>query len=175
MIKSPKELAITKRKAEEAHEGATYATGSARAELERLAARLEAEVQEYKLIVEGRRPWFEIDDIDGLADALTAARLARRLTQKDLADRLGVSEQQVQKDEAGAYERASLARIADIADVLEYRLVGRLEPCPPAPLLPPGAVDWGNAEVVVVPLGVNPAAPGFANPGFQRVTIRPMA
>jgi transcriptional regulator with XRE-family HTH domain len=59
---------------------------------------------------------------------LVKARIARGWTQKQLAAALGVSEQMVQKDEAGNYKRAGVARLAEVGDVLGYRLTGRLLP-----------------------------------------------
>jgi len=48
-----------------------------------------------------------------LPKALVQARIARGLTQKDLADRLGMDEQKIQDYEATDYQRARLARITD--------------------------------------------------------------
>ena len=50
------------------------------------------------------------------------ARIARRWTQRQLADALGVAEQQVQRYEATGYRSASLARISDVADALNLTI-----------------------------------------------------
>lgn len=46
-------------------------------------------------------------------------RIARGLTQKGLAEKLGLHEQQIQRYEASDYEAASLARIRQVARVLD--------------------------------------------------------
>ncbi len=50
------------------------------------------------------------------------ARIARRWTQRQLADALGVAEQQMQRYEATGYRSASLARISDVADALNLTI-----------------------------------------------------
>ncbi|MCE7885255.1 MAG: XRE family transcriptional regulator [Actinobacteria bacterium ATB1] len=47
------------------------------------------------------------------------ARIARGWTQRDLAERLGVAEQQIQRYESTQYTSASLARLSDIAKALD--------------------------------------------------------
>jgi HTH-type transcriptional regulator/antitoxin HipB len=50
---------------------------------------------------------------------LIRARIASGLSQKELAKRLGMPEQQIQRYEAKEYESVSLARIAEIAKALQ--------------------------------------------------------
>ena len=90
--------------------------------VDRLLADVDAEIAEYELAAQGGRIALEVDQVDALPAALARARVAARLSQRELAIRLGVSEQQVQKDEAGAYARASLARLARVAGALGLRL-----------------------------------------------------
>ena len=59
---------------------------------------------------------------------LIAARIIRRLSQKDLARKLGLQEQQIQRYEAERYESISLARYRKVAHVLGVRLSGDIEP-----------------------------------------------
>ena len=93
-----------------------------------MASEIGDELAEYEAITSGRRTWFEVADIDSLGEALIKARLARGWTQRQLAEKLDVSEQMVQKDEARQYEHAGLARIAEIADVLGFALTGQFWP-----------------------------------------------
>jgi ribosome-binding protein aMBF1 (putative translation factor) len=53
-----------------------------------------------------------------LPQALIEARIVARLSQRELAERLDLHEQQIQKYEATGYAGASLERIQDIADEL---------------------------------------------------------
>ena len=48
---------------------------------------------------------------------LIRARIAQGLSQKSLAGRLGLKEQQIQRYEASEYASASLARIRSVAEV----------------------------------------------------------
>ena len=64
-----------------------------------------------------------------LPDLLVKARIVEGLTQRQLAERLGVAEEAVQRDEAGGYARAGLDRLARVAAALgvRLRLTGHLE------------------------------------------------
>ncbi len=52
------------------------------------------------------------------------ARIARGWTHKDLAQALGTTEQQVQKDESGGYARANLDRLQRVASALDIEITG---------------------------------------------------
>jgi ribosome-binding protein aMBF1 (putative translation factor) len=60
-----------------------------------------------------------VTSLEGLADALIQARIAAGLTQEDLAVRLGLKKQQVQRYEATRYATANLERLNAVADALE--------------------------------------------------------
>ncbi|MFX8106508.1 helix-turn-helix transcriptional regulator, partial [Acinetobacter baumannii] len=66
----------------------------------------------------GDAPLLSVGNLDALSDLLIAARIARGMTQKDLANFLGLKMQQIQKYEADQYQTASLRRIATIAEAL---------------------------------------------------------
>lgn len=129
MIRSDRQLAQARQKAD----AARAAAAAARDELDRhiwldVTKDLDEEISDYVAVRGGARHVFEITSIDDLADALVKARIARGWTQKQLAEELGVTEQMVQRDEAGGYQRASVARLADVADALGFELHGRLQP-----------------------------------------------
>jgi HTH-type transcriptional regulator / antitoxin HigA len=79
---------------------------------------LAAEIDEYDRLRSGDIEVLQGASLADLAALLVKARIARRWTQRQLADALGVAEQQVQRYEASGYRSASLARISDIADAL---------------------------------------------------------
>ena len=58
-----------------------------------------------------------------LPEALIKARIMARMTQRELAERVGVSEQVVQRDEAQRYERASFDRLLLVMTALGLKLV----------------------------------------------------
>jgi HTH-type transcriptional regulator/antitoxin HigA len=97
---------------------------------------LESEIAEYETREESQSSSLPLNSVlDELPTALSRARLARGWTQKELAQALGVSEQQVQKDERGGYEKASLARLRRVAEALGLLVTGeaRLAPQDGAP------------------------------------------
>ena len=91
-------------------------------------ADLEAELREYEAVRDGR---FEVETLRVVADLpglLIKARIAQGLTQRGLADRLGLKEQQIQRYEATDYATAKWSRIREVADALSMELRGAVEP-----------------------------------------------
>lgn len=80
---------------------------------------LRVEIEEYEQLRAGQTTTIEATSLAGLADALIKARIARGWTQADLANALGVAEQQIQRYETTRYSGASLARLCDVADALD--------------------------------------------------------
>ncbi len=79
---------------------------------------LEEQLREYESLKAGN---FEIEDLNVVAElptALIKARIAQGLSQKDLAERLRLKEQQIQRYEATDYASASLARIKEVVSAL---------------------------------------------------------
>jgi len=91
---------------------------------------LRAEIAEYELLRSGAVSTFEAGSLAEVATLLVKARIAQGWTQRQLADALGVAEQQVQRYESTGYRAASLARICDVADALgitvtEHAVLGK--------------------------------------------------
>lgn len=80
---------------------------------------LRTEIAEYEALRTGSIDTFEAGSLPDLATALIKARIARGWTQRDLAERLGVAEQQIQRYESTQYTSDSLARLSDIAKALD--------------------------------------------------------
>ncbi|MDQ3779188.1 MAG: helix-turn-helix transcriptional regulator [Chloroflexota bacterium] len=78
-------------------------------------ADLQDEISAYEALKSGGYPRQTLDSIDQLPQALIEARIAAGMTQSDLARRLGIHVQQIQRYEAGNYGSASLQRITDVA------------------------------------------------------------
>jgi HTH-type transcriptional regulator/antitoxin HigA len=91
---------------------------------------VEAELTEYEALQSGARREVAAEGLGALPDLLVQARIAAGLTQRQLAEQLGVAEEAVQRDEAGGYARAGLDRLARVAETLgvRLRLVGELAP-----------------------------------------------
>ncbi len=87
---------------------------------------LRAELDEYDRLRSGEVSTFEASSLEELATLLIKARVARGWTHRQLADELGIAEQQVQRYEATDYRSASLARICDVAAALDVTITERL-------------------------------------------------
>ena len=70
---------------------------------------------------------FEYDSLTELPEGLIKARIARGMTQKQLAESLNLQEQQIQRYEATLYKGAALERIEAVAKVLGLREMIRFE------------------------------------------------
>jgi ribosome-binding protein aMBF1 (putative translation factor) len=79
---------------------------------------LREEVKRHEDLREGHVSHREIDGLRDLPTALIEARIAAGLTQKALAQRLEVAEQQVQRREADLYSGVGVDRLQEVADAL---------------------------------------------------------
>jgi len=57
-----------------------------------------------------------------LPGILIKARIARGLSQRDLAETLGLKEQQIQRYESEEYATANLRRLAEVAEALRLNI-----------------------------------------------------
>ena len=81
-------------------------------------ADLEGELREYESLRAGKFPMDELSVVAELPTVLIKARIAQGLSQKDLAERIGLKEQQIQRYEATDYASASLTRIKEVVSAL---------------------------------------------------------
>jgi HTH-type transcriptional regulator/antitoxin HigA len=86
-----------------------------------------SDVREYEDLKEGRTIITTIKDLKDLPVALIKARIANNLTQSELAYKLGMKEQQIQRYEADKYEAASLKTLLRIAEILNIRIEGDIQ------------------------------------------------
>ena len=75
---------------------------------------LKAEIHEYESLKAGKFDMSSLMVVATLPEELIKARIARGMTQRDLAERIGLKEQQIQRYEATDYASASLSRIMDV-------------------------------------------------------------
>ena len=78
--------------------------------------RLLEELAEFDALRSAPGKKISVSGLEQLPELLIKVRIARELSQKDLAELLGMKEQQIQRYEAERYQSASLHRLADIAD-----------------------------------------------------------
>jgi HTH-type transcriptional regulator/antitoxin HigA len=104
-------------------------TGSrllAKAELEALKSEVEvlaAQLKEYEGLKAGRVTTLRANSLRELPGLLIRARIARGLSQGQLAARLGLKEQQIQRYESEAYATASLRRLTEVAEALGLNVI----------------------------------------------------
>ncbi|RPI62887.1 MAG: XRE family transcriptional regulator [Planctomycetaceae bacterium] len=86
---------------------------------------LEEEVQSYERLKRGQ--FDEVTNLQGLGQLLVSLRIARGLTQRQLAKKLGVHETQVSRDERNEYHGITLERAARILNALNADVRSRVE------------------------------------------------
>lgn len=87
---------------------------------------LREQLAAYEALHDGRIGVLELGSLAELPKALIQARIAAGLTQKQLAARLGLKEQQVQRYEATHYASANLSRIQAVAEALGMQTRGQI-------------------------------------------------
>jgi transcriptional regulator with XRE-family HTH domain len=127
MIKNKRQYRITKSQAERFARSlehvATKKGDTLLLDLEAKALRsqldeLQQQLADYEDLQSGSRGVISVDSFDRLPHALVKARIAAGLSQKELADRLGMKEQQIQRYEATDYSSASLGRLQEVISAL---------------------------------------------------------
>src|SRR5215468_3404344 len=98
-----------------------------RAALEQQLVELEAEIAAYESLRSGRVTRLFPSTIADIGDKLIDARVAQGLSQRMLAERLGMKEQQIQRYEQARYHTANLTRVAEVAEALQLDLFAFLE------------------------------------------------
>jgi len=105
------------------HERRLRATGLGSEELKRALdplrsfhLQLREEVESYERFKRG--DFDELVNFDGLGRSLVALRIAAGLSQRELAERLGVHESQVSRDERNEYHGVTVERAARILEAL---------------------------------------------------------
>jgi ribosome-binding protein aMBF1 (putative translation factor) len=86
---------------------------------------LEEEVESYERLKRGDIG--ELMNLHGLGRALVALRIALGLTQRELAERIGVHESQVSRDERNEYHGITVERGSRILDALGVQLKSEFE------------------------------------------------
>lgn len=79
---------------------------------------LQAELKEYERLQCNKPPAIKLELVAELPETLIRARISSGLSQRELAERLGLKEQQIQRYEATNYETASLRRVMEVARAL---------------------------------------------------------
>ena len=130
MIKNGREYQITKAQAARFERALHQQAPQERGELELLElsaiksqlSELRASLEEYEALESGRLKTVEVVDLGELPRALIQARISSGLSQRELGEKLGIKEQQVQRYEATEYASASLSRLREVVRALGVQL-----------------------------------------------------
>lgn len=107
---------------------------------------IEAELAEYDLLKSGQLSFSKTYALEELPRVLVQARIAAGMSQTDLAEKLGMKPQQVQRYEATDYMGASLSRLIEVSRALGVRASGSFE----GPKQASNSIFvWGDADDVV--------------------------
>ena len=114
------------------HQARLRETGLSAAEVKRaidplrsFQAQLEEEIECYERLKRG-----DIDpllNLHGLGRSLVALRIARGISQRELAERLGVHESQVSRDERNDYHGITVDRATRVLEALKVRMSSSFE------------------------------------------------
>ncbi|MEX0784989.1 MAG: XRE family transcriptional regulator [Dehalococcoidia bacterium] len=141
MIKNERQYAITRSKADSLRRALHEAPAPDerpdidprilnvhKAGIEEILAELTEDLQEYEQLQAGATSATSIREFADLPRALIRARISRSWTQEELAERVGMHSQQIQRYEATDYASASLATLGRIANALQVGIEGIVEP-----------------------------------------------
>jgi transcriptional regulator with XRE-family HTH domain len=90
------------------------------------AEELRQQLHDYEQLRAGEVRTRNLRSLTDLPRALIEARIAGHVTQKELADRLGLAEQQIQRWEATNYAGVGVERMQNVADALGARITEKI-------------------------------------------------
>jgi len=134
MIKNERQYRITKAQAEKFRQALKEFTSTSRSgahpvlqkaqvdALKSQLADLQRELTTYERLKSGKHKVVALGSLEDLPKMLIQGRIAGGLSQEELAAKLGLKPQQVQRYEATEYRSASLERVTEVARVLGVKL-----------------------------------------------------
>jgi HTH-type transcriptional regulator / antitoxin HipB len=84
-----------------------------------LITELQQEITEYDRLKSGKVTKFPINSLKDLPVVMIKARIAVGMTQKQLAEKIGVQEQQIQRYEANNYHAVGFDRLQEVMSALD--------------------------------------------------------
>ena len=77
---------------------------------------------------EFKKAWQELDAEFSILEGVIKARKKARLTQQELAERIGTKQPALSRLEKGGFEKANIETLRKIANALNHKLIVRFEP-----------------------------------------------
>lgn len=132
MIKNERQYRITKAQAEKFEQALVHSHATTldtqqlhpllrKAQQDAIASQLDelqAQLAEYDALQAGHKLVLEVPSFDDLPRALIKSRIAAGMSQRDLAEKLNLKEQQIQQYEATEYAAASITRFKEVIQAL---------------------------------------------------------
>jgi HTH-type transcriptional regulator/antitoxin HigA len=94
-----------------------------RASYESMIRQLQEEVREYDQLKSGDLVLPPVERLDQIAPFIAKIRIAKGVSQTDLANRLGVSKQVISRYEESGYQTVAVARLQEILDAIGIKTV----------------------------------------------------
>lgn len=89
-----------------------------RASYESMIRQLDEEVREYDRLKSGKLSLAPVERLDQIAPFIVKIRIAKGVSQTELAERLGVSKQVISRYEESDYQTVGVARLQEILDAI---------------------------------------------------------
>ena len=131
MIKNDKQLAVTKKRLGEFRKALVQLelsegdpllkvleTNAIKSKIEDF----ENDIIEFASLKSGQMNSIYINSISNISEALIKSRIIKGWTQAELASKIRLKEQQIQRYESEDYESASIARLSEIASALDWKI-----------------------------------------------------
>jgi HTH-type transcriptional regulator/antitoxin HigA len=109
--------------AEVAHGKSRRRADATAAKIEQVLCAREDQIREYDALKRGELKLPKIDRLDQIAALIPRIRIACGVSQTEVAHRIGVSKQVISRYEESDYQTAGLARLQEILDALEAKLL----------------------------------------------------
>jgi HTH-type transcriptional regulator/antitoxin HigA len=101
-----------------AHEKSDKRSAAIRGSYRSMIRQLEGELREYDQLKAGEVALPHVERLDRIASFVTRIRIAKGVSQTELAKRLGVSKQVISRYEENEYQTVALSRLQEILDAI---------------------------------------------------------
>jgi ribosome-binding protein aMBF1 (putative translation factor) len=97
-----------------------------RGSYEGMIRQLDEELREYDKLIAGKLTLPHVEGLDQIAPFIPKIRIAKGISQTELARRLGVSKQVISRYEENDYQTVAIARLQEILDAIGIRALVNL-------------------------------------------------
>ena len=98
-------------------------SAAVRGSYEGMIGQLEDELREYDQVKSGKLTLPHVERLDQIAPFIAKVRIAKGVSQTELARRLGVSKQVISRYEESDYQTVAIARLQEILDAIGIKTV----------------------------------------------------